>query len=76
VTALTDDEREILRVGCVFYEQPGAILNEIHRLGMSQERFFQQLNRLLDTESALAADPVNVNRLRRLRASTMSRRLR
>jgi hypothetical protein len=70
---LDDTEREILRIGCAFHEE-GAILNEIRTLDMGQHQFFQRLNALLDTERALAYDPVNVNRLRRLRAASLRKR--
>lgn len=37
------------------------------RFNMSAARYYQLLNRLLDTEAALAADPILVKRLRRRR---------
>jgi hypothetical protein len=37
--------------------------------GLSPIRYYQRLNELLDTERALAAEPVLVNRLRRIRDS-------
>ncbi len=73
---LTIGDMEVLRIGCAFYEDEGAILNEIHATGLSQEKFYQRLNALLDTEKALAFDPVNVNRLRRLRDERTDRRSR
>ncbi|UVT31476.1 hypothetical protein SEA_SEJANUS_43 [Mycobacterium phage Sejanus] len=39
----------------------------IDRIGVSPVRYHQRLNRLVETEAALAYDPVTVNRLRRLR---------
>ncbi|KAA0942908.1 DUF3263 domain-containing protein [Streptomyces apricus] len=36
-------------------------------LGLVPVRYYQVLNALLDTERALAHDPVTVNRLRRVR---------
>lgn len=38
------------------------------RFGMSAIRYYQLLARLVDSEAALAYDPVTVNRLRRLSA--------
>lgn len=37
------------------------------QFGLSITRYWQRVNRLLDTEEALAYNPVLVNRLRRLR---------
>lgn len=67
--SLTGEEAAVLRIGCAYYDQEGEVLNRILELGMTELKFFQALNRLLDTERALAADPVNVNRMRRLRAT-------
>ncbi len=44
------------------------------QLDMSPIRYYQLLNRLLDDSEALAADPLLVNRLRRVRASRMDAR--
>ena len=38
------------------------------RFQVSATRYYQELNDLIDTEAALAADPLLVKRLRRLRA--------
>ena len=38
------------------------------RFDMSATRYYQVLNALIDKPAALAADPVTVNRLRRLQA--------
>ena len=45
----------------------GELTNAIRDLGHSEVGFFRKLNWLLDTERALAAHPVLVNRLRRIR---------
>jgi hypothetical protein len=42
--------------------------------GVSPTRYYQQLNALLDREDALAADPLLVRRLLRLRGSRASAR--
>ncbi|HYT11052.1 MAG TPA: DUF3263 domain-containing protein, partial [Mycobacteriales bacterium] len=39
------------------------------QLGLSATRYYQVLNALIDRPEALAADPMLVKRLRRLRAS-------
>lgn len=36
--------------------------------GLSPVRYYQQLNRFLDGDDALKADPITVNRLLRIRA--------
>lgn len=71
---LTPEERAVLEVGCAYYELPGEIENKIRDLGLTPNVFAQQLNTLLETERALAADPVNVYRLRRLRDARMRER--
>jgi uncharacterized protein DUF3263 len=38
---------------------------------MTPTRYYQPLNRLVDTEAALAADPVAVNRLARIRSANV-----
>jgi len=43
-------------------------------LGLRPTRYYQLLVRILDTPEALAADPVLVNRLRRIRTSGQRRR--
>lgn len=52
----------------------GAMANAIRDLGMDEVPFYQRLNRLLDDPDALAAYPVVVNRLRRLREGSARRR--
>lgn len=42
--------------------------------GMSMTRYYQVLNALLDNPEALAADPLTVGRLRRLRAARQAER--
>lgn len=65
---LTDTERTILDIEALHWQVIGAKEQAIKdRLGMSPTRYYQKLNALLETERALAADPLLVNRLRRLR---------
>jgi hypothetical protein len=44
------------------------------RLGLTPPRYYQLLGRLIDTQAALAHDPVLVARLRRLQASWQEQR--
>jgi len=64
---MTEQERAILAFEGRWWRLAGhkeqAIRDE---LGLSPIRFYQLLVRLLDTPEALVADPVLVNRLRRL----------
>jgi Protein of unknown function (DUF3263) len=45
------------------------------RFGFSATRYHQLLNRIIDTEAALAYDPMLVRRLRRLRQARRRRRV-
>lgn len=69
MTELSDQDRAILEIASRTYRYPGdrdlAYRDEV---GLSPVRAVQRLNALLDTEAALAHDPVTVNRLRRIRA--------
>lgn len=47
---------------------PGEHVNACRALGFTQTQFAQRLNKLIDTEAALAAYPGLVNRLRRVRS--------
>ena len=64
---MTEQETAILAFEARWWRYQGhkeqAIRDE---LGLSPIRFYQLLVRLLDTPEALVADPVLVNRLRRL----------
>lgn len=68
MSELSDTEREILAIARLAWRFEGAKEQAIRdRLDMSATSFYQRLNALIETEAALAADPVTVNRLRRLR---------
>jgi len=64
---VTEQEEAILRMERRWWRYRGnkeqAIRDE---LGLSPVRYYQLLVALIQTETALAADPVLVNRLRRL----------
>ncbi|WP_221348239.1 DUF3263 domain-containing protein [Streptomyces beigongshangae] len=61
-------ERAVLALEGRGWEAPGAKERAVREeLGLTPVRYYQLLNALLDTERALAHDPVTVNRLRRVR---------
>jgi hypothetical protein len=67
--------RDILALERRGFSGPGAKERAIReQLGLSPVRYYQLLNALLDDERALAADPVTVNRLRRVRESRRAER--
>lgn len=65
---LTELEDAILAVASRAYDRAGELSNRIRELGLTETAFYVRLNRLLDDEAALAAYPVEVNRMRRQRA--------
>jgi len=67
---LSRREREILNFERQWWQYAGAKEQAIRDLfGMSATRYYQVLNALIDRPDAVAADPMLVKRLRRLRAS-------
>ncbi len=66
---LTDVERQMLDLERKDWStSPGAKELAIRdQVGLSAIRYYQLLNQLLETEAALAYDPLTVNRLLRLR---------
>jgi hypothetical protein len=72
---MTEQEAAILAFEARWWRYAGhkeqAIRDE---LGLWPTRYYQLLVRLLDNPEALAADPVLVNRLRRIRSSGQRRR--
>jgi hypothetical protein len=64
---LTDLDRAILNLERQWWRRPGSKQQAIHDLGLRETRYYQTLNMLIDRPEALAADPVTVNRLRRIR---------
>ena len=68
--ALDRREREILAFEGQWWKYAGAKEQAVRELfDMSATRYYQLLNALVDKPEALAADPLLVKRLRRLRAS-------
>jgi hypothetical protein len=71
---LTAQEHAVLQLADSGLEG-GPFLNAVRDLGFEgQTAYWRLLNQLIDTEKALAAYPVLVNRLRRLRAARTARR--
>jgi flavin-dependent dehydrogenase len=74
-TGLSRRDREILAFERQWWKYAGAKEQAIRELfDMSTTRYYQVLNALIDTPAALAADPMLVKRLRRLRASRQRQR--
>ncbi len=72
---LTDRDREVLAFERHWWKYAGAKEQAIKELfDMSATRYYQVLNGLLDNPAALAADPMLVKRLRRMRASRQRQR--
>jgi Protein of unknown function (DUF3263) len=68
--ALTDREQQILAFERQWWRHAGAKEQAIRdTFQLSATRYYQLLNGLLDNPAALAADPVLVGRLRRLRST-------
>lgn len=68
VPSLTRRDAEILAFEAEWPRHSGAKEEAIRaQLGLSPARFYQLLGRIIDTESALAHDPLLVGRLRRIR---------
>ena len=66
---LSDVEKSMLTFAGRFYRQPGHQADAIRdEFGMTVTRFWQRVNQLVDTQAALAHDPVLVHRLQRIRA--------
>src|ERR1700742_490267 len=67
---LSGRDREILAFERQWWKPAGAKEQAVRELfDMSATRYYQVLNALLDRPEALAADPMLVKRLRRLRAA-------
>jgi uncharacterized protein DUF3263 len=72
---LTRREHDILAFERQWWKYAGAKEDAIKDLfSMSATRYYQVLNALVDRPEALAADPMLVKRLRRLRASRQKAR--
>lgn len=66
--SLTDRDRAMLDLERGWWATPGGKETAIvARLGVSPVRYYQRLNRIVESTAALAYDPVTVNRMRRIR---------
>ena len=70
LAGLAERDREILSFERQWWKYAGSKEQAVKELfDMSSTRYYQVLNALIDTPEALAADPMLVKRLRRMRAS-------
>jgi len=75
--ALSDRDRDILTFERQWWRYAGAKEDTIRDLfSMSATQYYQVLNALIDTEAALAHDPMLVKRLRRMRSARTQGRAR
>lgn len=73
--ALSERDRGILELERYWWKYAGAKELAIkEKFGLSATRYYQVLNALIDTEAALAHDPLLVKRLRRLREQRQRQR--
>lgn len=70
VMELTEREREILAIEKQWWQYAGAKEAVVRdRLDVTMTRYCQLLNALIDTDRAMAAEPILVKRLQRIRAA-------
>ena len=75
VEGLSERDRMLLEFERQWWKYAGAKENAIRELfDMSATRYYQVLNALIDSEAALAFDPMLVKRLRRMRAERQKQR--
>jgi hypothetical protein len=73
--AVSDEEMTVLDFERLWWKYAGAKEKAVRDVfGWSMTRYYQVLNALIDTPRALAADPVLVNRLLRLRDERQQQR--
>jgi hypothetical protein len=66
---LAERDRAILALERLWWQHAGGKETAIRdQFDMTATQFYQRLNQLIDTEAALAFDPLTVRRLRRMRA--------
>jgi hypothetical protein len=74
-TRLTDDELAMLDLEAGWWKHAGAKDTHIReRFDISPTVYYARLNRLIDRPEALAADPMTVRRLQRLREQRRQQR--
>lgn len=64
---VTDVELQVLAIEDRWYRHPGRKLQAINKLGLTEIRFYQVLNRLVDDPEAEQVAGLLVHRLRRIR---------
>ena len=70
VAAVSEREADILTFERQWWRYAGAKEDAVRELfGMNATQYYQVLNALIDTEPALAHDPMLVKRLRRMRTA-------
>jgi len=75
VPGLTEREAEILAFERQWWRHAGAKENAIReRFSISPTRYYQLLNKLLEKQEAIEADPMLVKRLRKTRATRQRKR--
>ena len=73
--SLSERDRDILEFERQWWKYAGAKEQAVReQFDMSSTRYYQVLNALIDKPEALAADPLLVRRLRRLRAARQRQR--
>lgn len=74
-SGLSEQQAALLDFEKQWWALPGSKESEIReRFSISPTRYYQVLNALIDSEEALAHDPLLVKRLRRLRSSRQKER--
>lgn len=74
-SALSERDREILDLEREWWKHGGSKERVVReRFDMSATRYYQILNRLIETSEALAYDPMLVKRLRRMRSARQRQR--
>ncbi len=74
-SGLSEQQASLLEFEKQWWALPGSKESEIReRFDLSAPRYYQLLNDLIDTEEALAHDPLLVKRLRRQRAARQRER--
>lgn len=72
---LSEQQASLLEFEKQWWALPGSKESEIReRFDISPTRYYQLLNALIDSETALAHDPLLVKRLRRLRSARQKER--
>jgi hypothetical protein len=75
LVGLSDDQAALLDFEKSWWSLTGSKESEIReRFGISATRYYQLINALIDSEEALAHDPLLVKRLRRLRETRQKER--